>query len=66
MSNLSPAPGTPQTPTKAIVALIPGVLAVLYVLLDEGRDQLPPWLLLALSAVVAGLAVYAIPNKPKV
>lgn len=63
MSNLSPAPGTPQTPTKMVMAVLPGLVAMLIVLLDQGKDVLPAWLILLISALVAGLLVYVVPNK---
>ena len=66
----SPAPGTPQTPTKAVVAYVASfVVAVLAKIIADktGFDELGVadflWSLI-LAVVPAGL-VYGIPNQAK-
>lgn len=67
---ISPAPGNPQTATKAIVAAVIGFIA----LVAQGLVPLLPdptvQLVLAIVLVVVGSAgtafgVYSIPNKAK-
>jgi hypothetical protein len=65
----TPAPGTPQTATKAWVGAVVAALASL-VATVQGRTDLDTmrvvdWLIVVVSAVVAGLTVYTIPNQPK-
>ena len=55
----------PKRPWKAFVALVPGLVAMLTVLADEGENYLPAWALLLITAVLAGLLVYSKSN-PKV
>lgn len=49
----------PRRPYKAIAA---GLMAAVAVLVAQGQGILPPWLLLLLAALVAGLGTYVIPN----
>lgn len=72
MSNLSPAPGAPQTPHKAYAAS--GIVAVgvflAFWLLDDGKHFTKDDLQEALTAalVLSGLAgggTFAVKNKPK-
>lgn len=49
----------PRRPYKAIAAAL---VAVLTTLLAEGRDIMPPWALLVLAALLAGLVTYVVPN----
>lgn len=72
MSNLSPAPGTPQTPTKALFsALVAFLLAAgAYYIADDDpftRKEMVEMLLLGLvgSGLTGGTA-YAVKNKAKV
>lgn len=70
MSDVSPAPGTPQTADKAKVATaittIGGVLTFLISYFpDNNNVQLWGGLILGLLTVVAtGYGVYQVPNKP--
>lgn len=57
-----PAEADPRRPYKAIgSAVVAGAL----VAIAQGQDLLPPWVLLALAILVAGLSTYTIPNPPK-
>jgi hypothetical protein len=70
MSNLSPAPGTPQTPTKAYAAT---ALAFLTVVLsawiaDDGgvtAKEIVAWIVsAAIGAGLTGGVTYKVQNKP--
>jgi hypothetical protein len=50
-----------MTINKAIVG---AVLAALTVVATEGRDLLPTWLLVLVSALITGGTVWAVPNRP--
>lgn len=71
MSNLSPAPGTPQTPTKAYVATALAFLVVvagLWINDDGGTTskEIVSWIISGLIACgLTGGATYAVSNKPK-
>ncbi len=73
MSNLSPAPGTPQTPAKAIWAAVSTALVasllVLWVALtdDKVTNQEIVQILLALLGApgVVGYGTYRTANRPK-
>ena len=64
---MTPAPNTAQTPTKAVVAAVAVALASMLATLqgrtDLGSMRVIDWVIVVLSAVVAGLAVYVVPNK---
>lgn len=77
MSDLSPAPGVPQTPTKAIVAavgsLVTAVCLALLVVLSEGSEGGSSitgveWVTLLLALVgapaITGGVTYQAQNKP--
>lgn len=49
----------PRRPWKALAA---AVVAGIAVAVSQGADILPPWALLILSIVSAGLATYLVPN----
>lgn len=56
----------PAKPWKAIAALVaPAVVAFLQSILDQGRDSLPPWLLLLLGALASAAGVYVIRNPKR-
>lgn len=70
----SPAPGVPQTPTKAVLAAVVGfvgtfIVALSTALAGKGDDAIGgrEWLIIVLGAlavtIVAGGFVYQIPNK---
>lgn len=46
-------------------ALVGGLVAALTVLVTEGTEVLHPVLVLLLSALATGLAVYLVPNQPR-
>lgn len=50
---------------NASKAWVAAVVAGLTVLVTQGQELLPPLVLLVIAAAVAGLATYAIPNRPK-
>lgn len=52
---------TTTRPYKAIVA---AVIAGAGVAIAQGSDILPPWVLLLLAILVAGLATFLVPNPP--
>ena len=59
-----------MTPTKAVLAAILAGLSS-FVATVSGRTDVDTmsvvdWLIIVLSAVVAGLTVYIVPNRPKV
>ena len=65
----SPAPATPQSPTKAWVAAVAAAIAS-FLATVQGRTDLGnmgavDWLIVVLSAVVAGLVTYSVPNRAK-
>jgi hypothetical protein len=67
--SVSPAPGTPQTPTKAIIAAVIAAVGT-FVATVQGRTDLQTmtlvdWLIVVLSSVIAGATVFQIPNQPK-
>jgi hypothetical protein len=69
MTTPTPAPGTSQTGTKAILAAVIAFLSSLLATV-QGRtdlDTMGPidWLIVLLAAAVAGLTVYTVPNQPK-
>jgi hypothetical protein len=69
MSINSPAPGTPQTPHKAILAWVMSFIGALLMLVQDKTEfgDLTPlqWIIaLLMSAAVAG-GVYVIPNRAK-
>lgn len=70
MSNISPAPGTPQTADKAkmgtIITTIGAVLTFLVAYFPDNPDvQLWGGLLVGLFTIAAnGYTVYVTPNKP--
>lgn len=49
-------------PARPYKALASALLAALVVLLAEGQDVLPPWAMLLLAALVAGLGTFVVPN----
>jgi len=49
---------------KTVVAVVAAALAVLTVVLDDGKITGAEWVQVALAGLGA-LGVYAIPNKPK-
>jgi hypothetical protein len=49
-------------PARPYKALASALLAALVVLLAEGQDVLPPWAMLLLAAMVAGLGTFVVPN----
>lgn len=51
----------PRRPYKAIASALVAALTVLVV---QGADLLPAWLLLLVAAAVAGLATFLVPNPP--
>lgn len=51
----------PRKPWKAIAAAL---VAGIGVLIAQGSDVLPPWALLILAALGAGLATFLVPNPP--
>lgn len=57
----------PSKPNKAVsAAAIPAAIAVLTVLSNEmGADLWPPWVILLITAAIAGLTTYYVKN-PKV
>ncbi len=64
---MTPTPNTPQTPAKAVIAAVLVALTALLATL-QGRTDLESmgviaWLIVVVSAIVAGLTVYTIPNK---
>jgi hypothetical protein len=64
----SPMPGTPQTPTKSIIALIGSVLTFLVPLLLQVNTYLPAqWQAVvgALIALATATGVYVVPNRAK-
>lgn len=71
-STQSPAPGTPQTKTKAVAAGVVGTLSgFLSSLLQAQADNIvtqQEWTGIALSTVIFGAAAFgitwAVPNKP--
>ena len=70
MSGTSPAPGTPQTPHKAIVAAVVAFAGSLASSLaadapDTGNEWLVAIVAALATAVVAGGGTYAVPNQPK-
>lgn len=65
----SPAPAANQTGTKAVLAAVVTALAS-FLATIQGRTDLDTmgavdWLIVVVSALVAGLTVYTIPNQPK-
>ena len=59
-----------MTPTKAVLAAILAGLST-FVATVSGRTDVDTmsavdWLIVIVSAIVAGLAVYTVPNRPKV
>lgn len=66
MSNLSPAPGTPQTATKAVVAAVLSFLGAFLVALIaavSGRTDLDTlkadqWVAIVIGAAVTAVATY--------
>lgn len=69
MSTTSPAPSAPQTAHKAYIAAVIAALTTLVASI-QGRPELDTlsvvdWLIIVVSAVLAGLTVYAVPNKAK-
>lgn len=63
---------TPYTPTTthkawaaAVVAALTSLLATLQGRTDLGTMGTADWLIVVLSAVVAGATVWAVPNQPK-
>ena len=59
-----------MTPTKAVLAAVLAGLSS-FVATVSGRTDVDTmsvvdWLIIVLSAVVAGLTVYIVPNRPKV
>ena len=59
-----------MTPTKAVLAAILAGLSS-FVATVSGRTDVDTmsvvdWLIIIVAAVVAGLTVYVVPNKPKV
>jgi len=78
MTNLSPTPGTPQTPTKAVVAAVVSLLTIgLGSVLVALQTNLPgeptittsEWIVIALAVLAApvltGGATYQATNKPQ-
>jgi hypothetical protein len=77
MSNLSPAPGTPQTPAKAIVAAVVSLLTIGLGAVLVALQSNPPgaenaitgdeWIVIALAVlgapILTGGATYATTNK---
>jgi len=57
----APSPD-PRRPYKAVAA---AVVAALAVLIGQGQDLLPPWVLLVLAAASAGLATFLVPNPSR-
>lgn len=51
----------PRRPYKAVAA---AVVAALAVIVTQGQDLIPAWVLLLAAAVLAGLATFTIPNPP--
>ena len=69
MTSPSPAPGTAQSATKAWVAAVVAGLTSLVATI-QGRTDLETmgaldWLIVVVSAIVAGLTVWTIPNQAK-
>jgi hypothetical protein len=76
MSNLSPAPGTPQTSTKAVVATVVAFLGTfifgLWSALKDRTDldtmTTSQWLVVVLGALATAFAAfvgtYSVQNKP--
>lgn len=52
----------PRRPWKAITAAI---LAAVAVLIAQGQDLLPPWAMLLLAALAAGLGTFVVPNPQR-
>jgi hypothetical protein len=73
MSNLSPAPGTPQTATKAVVAAVLSFLGAFFVALItavSGRTDLDTlktdqWVAILVGAVLTAGATYGGTYKTK-
>ena len=59
-----------MTPTKAVLAAILAGLSSLVATVSGRTDvdtmSAVDWLIVIVSAVVAGLTVYVVPNRPKV
>lgn len=62
----SPAPGTPQSPTKAVIAAVLAGLTA-FVSSVQGKAEMHPvdWIIVVLSAIIAGLAVWVVPNQAR-
>lgn len=77
MSNLSPAPGTPQTPTKAVIAAVVSFLGAFIVALsaavadrtDLDSMKTDEWFVVILGALatacVTGGLTYTVRNQAK-
>jgi hypothetical protein len=52
----------PRRPYKAIASALVAALAVL---VTQGQDLVPPWVLLALVALLAGLTTFTVPNPER-
>jgi hypothetical protein len=71
MSNYSPAPGTPQTGTKAVVAaVVSAVVAfIMYWVVDPGAftgaDVVEALVAAVLASGLTGVPTYVIPNRTK-
>lgn len=62
----SPAPNAPQSPTKAVLAaVLAGVTAFVSSVQGKAEMHLVDWIIVVLSAVIAGLTVYMVPNKAR-
>lgn len=62
----NPAPAVkadPSRPYKALAAAaVPAIIAVLTVLLNDGKDSLPTWAILLITAVLAGVTTFSVKN----
>ena len=64
MSDISPAPGVRQTPSKAIVAFIMSAITALLTALTVGTPNRPlEWLVMVAGVLVTAYSTYAVPNK---
>lgn len=53
----------PGKPWKAIAAAaVPAIVAAITAIIDQGGDTIPPWLLLLLVGVLAGLVTFTVKN----
>ena len=62
---MSPTPGTPQTATKAVAALLTGLVGIAAMFVPSITEHVTPEVIGGIATAVGAALVYLIPNKPK-